>query len=65
MTWISLLRNKSDVGAAFQKFHKIVLTQYQRQIHTFQSDNGTEFMDQVIMELDTKPHAHILHSRMV
>ena len=30
MNWISLLQNKSDVGTAFQEFHKMVTTQYQR-----------------------------------
>ena len=48
MTWISLLWNKSEVGTVFQKFHKMVQTQYQRHIHTLQSDNGMEFMDQVL-----------------
>ena len=48
MTWISLLRNKSEVSTAFQEFQKMVLTQYQRQIRTLQSDNGTEFMDQML-----------------
>ena len=44
MTWISLLRNKSEVSTTFKEFQKMVLTQYQRQIRTLQSDNGTEFM---------------------
>ena len=48
MTWISLIRNKSEVSTAFQEFQKMVLAQYQRQIRTLQSDNGTEFMDQVL-----------------
>ena len=48
MTWISLLRNKSEVCTVFQKFHKMVQTQYQRHIRTLQSDNGTKFMDQVL-----------------
>lgn len=48
MTWISLLQNKSDIGIAFQEFHKMVTTQYQRQIRTLQSDYGKEFVDQVL-----------------
>ena len=48
MTWISLLRNKSDVGTTFQEFHKMVTTQYQRQIRTLQSNNGEEFVDKIL-----------------
>ena len=48
MTWISLLKNKSDVGTVFQEFHKMVTSQYQRSIRTLQSDNGTEFMDKIL-----------------
>ena len=45
MTWVSLLIKKSDVCLAFQKFHKMIHTQYQKQIRIWQSDNGTEFVD--------------------
>ena len=45
MTWVSLLIKKSDVCLAFQNFHKMTHTQYQKQIRVWQSDNGTEFMD--------------------
>ena len=48
MTWISLLRNKSDVGTTFQEFHKMAMTQYQRQIRMLQFDNGKEFVDQIL-----------------
>ena len=45
MIWVSLLIKKSDVCLAFQEFHKMVSTQYQKQIRVLQSDNGTEYMD--------------------
>ena len=45
MTWVSLLIKKSDVCLAFQNFHKMTHTQYQKQIRVWQSDNGTEFID--------------------
>ena len=48
MTLISLFQNKSDVGTTFQEFHKMVMTQYQRQICTLQSDNGKEFVDHLL-----------------
>ena len=45
MTWVSLLIKKSYVCLAFQNFHKITHTQYQKQIRVWQSDNGIEFID--------------------
>ncbi|XP_068639297.1 uncharacterized protein [Aristolochia californica] len=45
MTWVSLLIKKSDVCLAFQKFHQMVHTQYQKQIRILQFDNGTKFVD--------------------
>lgn len=44
MTWISLLKNKSDVCEAFQEFHSMIHTQYQKHIRVFQTDNGKEFV---------------------
>ena len=45
MTWVSLLRRKSEVYTAFQEFHSMAGTQYQKQIRVLQSDNGTEYGD--------------------
>ena len=44
MTWVSLLIHKNDVCLAFQTFHRMIQTQYQKQIRMVQSDNGTEFV---------------------
>ena len=44
MTWVSLLIKRSDVCLAFQNFHKMTHTQYQKQICVWQSDNGIEFL---------------------
>ena len=48
MTWISLLKNKSDVGTVFQEFHKMVTSQYQMSIRILQSDNGTKFVEKTL-----------------
>jgi IS30 family transposase len=45
MTWISLLHKKSDVFTAFQEFHSMVGTQYQKQVRSWQTDNAMEFLD--------------------
>jgi transposase InsO family protein len=44
MIWVSLLVHKNDVCLAFQTFHRMIQTQYQKQIRVVQSDNGTEFV---------------------
>ncbi|PRQ26842.1 putative RNA-directed DNA polymerase [Rosa chinensis] len=50
MTWVSLLKNKSDVFGMFTEFHKMVATQYQQSIRVFQSDNGGEFVNGPMIE---------------
>lgn len=43
MTWIYLLRHKSDVNVVFRRFHQMVLTQYGTPIKILRSDNGGEY----------------------
>ena len=50
MTWVSSLKNKSDIFGMFTEFHKIVATQYQQSIRVFQSDNGGEFVNGPMIE---------------
>ena len=45
MTWVSLLKNKSEVYVIFKEFHKMMSTQYQQIIRVFQSDNGGEYIN--------------------
>ena len=45
MIWMSLLIKKNDVYLAFQEFHKMVSTQYEKHIRVLQYDNSTECMD--------------------
>ena len=59
MTWVVLLKNKSDICSAFQKFHRMVLTQYNKQIQVLRSDNGKEYVN---ADLQTFLTAHgIIH----
>lgn len=50
MTWVSLLKNKSDVFGIFTKFHKMVATQYQQAIRVLQSDNCGQFVNGPMIE---------------
>ncbi|OMO54865.1 Integrase, catalytic core [Corchorus capsularis] len=45
MTWLWLMKSKSDVNLLFQKFHKIIQTQYNEQIRVLRSDNGGEYLN--------------------
>ena len=49
-TWVSLLKNKSDVYSRFKEFHKMVSTQYQQVVRVFQSDNGGEYINGPMQE---------------
>jgi hypothetical protein len=41
VTWLYLMKNKSDVLACFRNFHKGVQTQYEAVVKILRSDNGT------------------------
>ena len=45
MSWIYLLRNKSDVFPIFQTFHAMIQTQFQTHIKVLRSDNGGEYVN--------------------
>ena len=44
ITWLYLLKCKSEVMNVFKDFHKLVTTHFGCHIHTLRSDNGTEYM---------------------
>ncbi|KAI5318217.1 hypothetical protein L3X38_037925 [Prunus dulcis] len=43
VTWLYLLKFKSEVMDAFKNFHNLVMNHFSSQIHTLRSDNGTEY----------------------
>ncbi|KAM2438173.1 hypothetical protein ACFX1W_015194 [Malus domestica] len=45
MTWVILLKSKSEVSSAFQRFHKMIVVQYNRNIQVLRSDNGGEYVN--------------------
>jgi len=45
MTWVALLKSKSEVSSAFQRFHKMITVQYNSKIQVFRSDNGGEYVN--------------------
>ena len=40
MTWVCLMKSKSEVNMLFQNFHKMVCSQYNAQVQVLRSDNG-------------------------
>ncbi|CAN6568096.1 unnamed protein product [Malus baccata var. baccata] len=65
MTWIYVMKNKSDMGMVFRSFFQMVATQYSSVIKVFHSDNGGEYIgselstflrDQGILHETTCPH---------
>lgn len=43
MTWLCLMKSKSEVNLLFQKFYTTIHTQYNARIKVLQSDNGREY----------------------
>lgn len=48
--WTFPIANKSQVTHLFKSFHNIVKTQFERNIKTFQCDNGTEYINGMFKE---------------
>ena len=44
MTWVCLMKSKSEVNLLFQNFHKMVYSQYNAQVQVLHSDNGGEYL---------------------
>ena len=43
ITWVFLMKEKSEVGQIFQTFHKMIQNQFQTKIQVLNTDNGKEF----------------------
>ena len=43
VTWVFLMKEKSEVGQIFQTFHKMIQNQFQTKIQVLKTDNGKEF----------------------
>ncbi|XP_075086222.1 uncharacterized protein LOC142168944 [Nicotiana tabacum] len=60
MTWVFLLKQKSDVFLCLQHFFRFVKTQFNKTIKVIKTDNGTELPSSVIENLS--PY-EMLHNR--
>ena len=50
LTWIYLLKNKSEVFEKFTQFFTMVQTQFQTTVQILRSDNGREFVNKEMTE---------------
>ncbi|KAM1997230.1 hypothetical protein ACFX15_030090 [Malus domestica] len=48
LTWVFLMKNKSDVPLLLQEFCTMVSTQFQTKVKAFRSDNGEEYMNHTL-----------------
>lgn len=48
VSWIFLLKNKSDVNHVFPHFHAMVQNQFGTKIKKFRSDNARDYFNQVL-----------------
>ena len=53
LTWVYLLKHKSEVFECFKSFHHMIQTQFNASVKILRSDNGTEYHGQFTSYLDT------------
>jgi transposase InsO family protein len=49
MTWIYMLKQKSEVLRCFQDFHKLVSNQFNTNVQIIRTGNGTEYVNNEFM----------------
>lgn len=48
LTWVFLMKNKSEVSEIFQNFHSMIQTQFQTRIQILKTDNAKDFFNSVL-----------------
>ena len=48
LTWVFLMKNKSDVSLLLQEFCAMVFTQFQTKVKVFRSDNREEYVNHTL-----------------
>ena len=48
LTWVFLMKEKSEVGEIFKRFHNMIKTQFQTTIQIFHIDNGREYFNNIL-----------------
>ena len=58
VSWVYLLKSKTEVYHTFRTFHSMIQTQFQTQIQVLHSENNTEYTNQA---LSCKTPLQVLH----
>ena len=59
-TWIYLLHHRSELVSIYQKFHKMIETQFNHIVKVFRLDNAQEYNDKSFLSsLDKIGRAHV------
>ena len=48
MSWVYLMRGKSESEQIFKVFHNMIQNQFQTNIQVFRSDNGREYFNKIL-----------------
>ena len=48
ITWLFLIKEKSEVGKIFKNFHSMIKTQFQARIQVLRTDNGKEYFNSIL-----------------
>ena len=48
LTWIFLMKEKSEVGTLFQHFNSMIQTQFETKIQVLKTDNAKEYFNTVL-----------------
>ena len=51
ITWIYLMREKSEVGQIFQNFNRMIKNQFQTKIQVLRTDNGKEYFNSILKKI--------------
>lgn len=64
VSWVYLLKEKSEAARTFQDFHKMIKTQFQANIQILHTDNGREYFSTILGSYLTN-HGIVHHSSCV
>ena len=48
VTWVFLMKEKSEAGSIFKFFHSMIQTQFQAKIQVFRTDNAREYFNVIL-----------------
>ncbi|MCR2848195.1 hypothetical protein KN825_16865, partial [Weizmannia coagulans] len=50
LTWLIFMKEKSELGIIFQRFHTMIQTQFQTKIQVLKTENGRNFFEHTLRD---------------